>query len=125
MPDGYTTNMRDHIKDCYQARGLSPVGSEEVANHQQPSNQADQAMMNAYSDPGSSYGNDGMMAQEQAPYGVPATNNNYDSYPDSKMGNVWGDDSATPSSESTSQGGNLWGDGPAVQDQGSTTGNMW
>jgi hypothetical protein len=53
MPDSYTTNMREHLADCYQAHGLSSAGSEQVANHEQPSDPADQAMMNAYDSPAS------------------------------------------------------------------------
>ena len=47
MPDGYTTNMRDHLADCYQARGLSSAGSEQVANQQTPTSPTDKAMMGA------------------------------------------------------------------------------
>jgi len=45
MPDAYNTNLKDHLADCYQARGLSPAGSEQLANNQTPAKPSDQAMI--------------------------------------------------------------------------------
>jgi hypothetical protein len=108
--DGYSSTMRDHSANCYEAHGLSSAGSEQLANGEMPSNQADQAMMKAYiSEPARSPDNILAVPQQDKAYGVPATDNNYDSYPDSKMDNssIWG--SGTPSAtESTSDGGNVW-----------------
>lgn len=48
MPDVYSTMMREHLADCFQACGLSPTGAVEVANEQPASRPADQAMMEAF-----------------------------------------------------------------------------
>ncbi len=51
MPDVFTTSgmMSDHLADCYQARGISPVGADQVANQQAPSSAVDKAMLGAFS----------------------------------------------------------------------------
>ena len=45
MLDGFTTTMREHVANCYQARGLSSAGSEQLANNQTPTKPSDQAMI--------------------------------------------------------------------------------
>lgn len=95
MPDEYTNNMRNHLANCYQAGGLTPAGAEQVANHQQPSNPTDQAMLGAYSDPnfgmpgsntnGASqptWNQSGGTSPDQPAYPTPDPNHGYDSAAD-------------------------------------------
>jgi hypothetical protein len=123
MPDGYSSNMRDHLANCYTTQGFSRAGSEQLANNQIPSNQMDQSMMKAYGNSADAY-NSPSPPQEQQSYSTPTNYNRYESHPDQHMDNVWGDGAGTPSGgESTSDGGNVWGQSDSSNQ--SSYGNLW
>ena len=47
MSDEYENTMNKHYADCFQARGISQSGADQLANDKIPTDPADQAMLGA------------------------------------------------------------------------------